>query len=79
VVYCQPHDSFTWTSHNLRKGDASAANAIGTRLTDIHYVGGWPTNSSVREAKYIDFAMLPTSAARLLFSYLGKGPTHEDC
>ena len=79
VVQCHPPEGFSWTTHNLRKGAASAANAIGVRLTDIRYVGGWSTNSTVLEAKYIDFAMLPTSAARLFFGYLCKGTPHEGC
>jgi hypothetical protein len=79
VVQCHPPEGFSWTSHSLRKGAASAANAIGVRLTDIRYAGGWSTNSTVLEAKYIDFAMLPTPAARLFFGYLCKGPTHEGC
>ncbi len=67
------------TSRSLRKGATFAANAIGARLPDIRYVGGWSTNSTVLEAKYIDFAMLPTPAARLFFSYLCKGSPHECC
>ncbi len=35
-----PPEGFSWTSHNLRKGAASAANAIGARLTNIRYQGG---------------------------------------
>ncbi len=35
-----PLEDFSWTSHTLRKGAASAANAIGARLTDICYVVG---------------------------------------
>ncbi len=67
-----PPEGFGWTSHILRKGTASAATAIGVRLTDIRYVGGWSTNSTVLEAKYIGFAMLPTRAAHLFFGYLRK-------
>ena len=65
------------TSHSLRKGDAYAANAIGALLPGIRYVGGWSTISTVLEAKYIDFAMLPTPAARLFFGYHCKGAPHE--
>jgi hypothetical protein len=68
-----PPEGFNWTSHNLRKGAASAANAIGARLADIHYQGGWATKSNVLEAKYIDFTMQPSAAARLFFGYLCKG------
>ncbi len=67
-----PPEGFSWTSHSLRKGVASAANGIGVRLTDIRYVGGWSTSSTVLEAKYIDFAMMPTPVAHLFFSYLRK-------
>ena len=79
AVDCHPPEGFSWTSHSLRKGAASAANAIGARLTDIRYAGGWSTNSTVLEAKYIDFAMLPTPAARLFFGYLCKNALLEDC
>jgi len=78
-VQCHPPEGFSWTSHNLRKGVAFAANAIGVRLTDIRYVGGWSTNSTVLEAKNIDFAMLPTPAARLFFGYVCKGAPHDGC
>jgi hypothetical protein len=72
AVQCLPPEGFAWTSHSLRKGAASAANAIGARLPDIRYQGGWSTNSSVLEANYIDFAMQPSQAARLFFGYLCK-------
>ena len=68
-----PPEGFSRTSHSLRKGAASATNAIGARLTDIRYQGGWATNSNVLETKYIDFTMQPSAAARLFFGYLCKG------
>ena len=37
---CLRPAGFAWTSHNLRKGAASAAYTIGARLTDIRYAGG---------------------------------------
>jgi hypothetical protein len=58
-----PPEGFSWTSHILRKGAASAANAIQVRLTDIRFARGWATISTVLEAKYIDFAMRLTPAA----------------
>ena len=69
---CLPPEGFSWTSHSLRKGAASAAHAIGARLTDIRFAGGWATTSNVLEAKYIDFTMQPSPAARLFFDYLLK-------
>jgi hypothetical protein len=62
-----PPEGFNWTSHNLRKGAASEAPAIGARLTDIRFAGGWATTSNVLEAKNIDFTMQPSPAARLFF------------
>ncbi len=46
---------------------------------DIRYIGGWSTSSTVLTAKYIDFAMLPTPAARLFLGYLCKGVPYEGC
>ena len=67
-----PPRGFCWTSHDLRKGAASAVYAIKVRLTDIRYGGGWSTNSTLLESKYVDFNMRPTKAALLFFSYLKK-------
>jgi hypothetical protein len=67
-----PPKGFSWTSHNLRKGAASAANAIKVPLDDIRYSGGWSTNSTVLEAKYIDFAMAPSKAAYIFFGHLKR-------
>ena len=66
----QPQPGFSWTSHSLLKGAASAAYAIGVRLPSIRYLGGWSTTSTVLESKYIDFAMRPSAAAVLFFGYL---------
>jgi hypothetical protein len=74
-----PPEGFAWTSHSLRKGAASAAHAIGARLTDIRYAGGWSTNSTVLEAKYIDFTMQPTPAAWIFFGFLHRGTLRGDC
>jgi hypothetical protein len=74
-----PPEGFAWTSHSLRKGSASAANAIGVRMTDIRYAGGWSTNSSVLEAKYVDFAMVPTPAAWIFFGWLFTASPDGDC
>jgi hypothetical protein len=65
---------FKWTSHSLRKGDASAASCIGAPLLVIKYMGGWAKNSSVTEGKYIDPTMTPTLAARRFFGWLTPSP-----
>ena len=66
----RPPEGFTWLSHSLRKGAASAAHAIQVPLTIVRYMGGWATNSNVLEARYIDYAMRPSAAARLFFGHL---------
>jgi hypothetical protein len=58
-----PLAGFTWTSHTLRKGAASAANCIGAPLPVIKYMGDWARKSSVTEGKHIDPAMTPSHAA----------------
>ena len=75
---CRPPAGFAWTSHSLRKGAASAAYAIGARLTDIRYAGGWFTNSTVLEAKNIDFTMRPSPDAWIFFGYLYRGTPRGD-
>jgi hypothetical protein len=65
---------FKWTSHNLRKGAASAASCIGATLPVIKYMGGWAKNISVTEGKYIDPTMTPTHAAWRFFSWLTPSP-----
>ena len=72
-----PPPGFNWTSHSLRKGAASAANAIKVSLSDIRYFGGWSTNSLVLEAKYIDFAMAPSEAAYIFFGHLKRDAPRE--
>jgi len=78
VAMCLPPAGFAWTSHNLRKGASSAAYAIAARLTDIRYAGGWSTNSTVLEAKYIDFTMIPSPAAWIFFGFLYRGTPRGD-
>jgi hypothetical protein len=67
-----PPKGFSWTSHNLRKGAASATNSIKVPLNDIRYSGGWSTNSNVLEAKYIDVAMAPSKATYIFFGHMKR-------
>ena len=69
----RPPKGFAWTSHSLRKGSASAANAIGVQLPAIRYTGEWSTHTTVLEKKYIDFSMQPTPAAWIFFGWRHKG------
>eukprot|EP00873_Tetraselmis_striata_P036166 jgi/Tetstr1/456430/TSEL_043162.t1 len=53
----------------LRKGAASAANAIGVPLSHIRYQGGWATNSDV-VLDYIDPNVLPSPGAWFFFGHI---------
>eukprot|EP00873_Tetraselmis_striata_P043159 jgi/Tetstr1/463423/TSEL_000727.t1 len=54
---------------SLRKGAASAANAIGAPLSHIRYQGGWATNSDV-VLDYIDPNVLPSPGAWFFFGHI---------
>ncbi len=72
-----PPPGHNWTSHRLKKGVASVANAIKVPLDDIRYAEGWSTNSIVLKAKYIDFAMPPSKAACIFFGHLKRHTPSE--
>eukprot|EP00873_Tetraselmis_striata_P011442 jgi/Tetstr1/431706/TSEL_021231.t1 len=59
----------SWSSHNLRKGTTSAANAIGAPLSHIRYQGGWGTTSGV-VLDYIDPNVLPSPGAWFFFGHI---------
>eukprot|EP00873_Tetraselmis_striata_P019426 jgi/Tetstr1/439690/TSEL_028109.t1 len=69
LVNVAPPASTSWTSHSLRKGAASAANAIGAPLSHIRYQGGWATNSDA-VMDYIDPNVLPSPGAWFFFGHI---------
>eukprot|EP00873_Tetraselmis_striata_P028085 jgi/Tetstr1/448349/TSEL_035632.t1 len=69
LVNAAPPAGTSWTSHSLRKGAASAANAIGAPLSHIRYQGGWATNSDV-VLDYIDPNVLPSPGAWFFFGHI---------
>eukprot|EP00873_Tetraselmis_striata_P001127 jgi/Tetstr1/421391/TSEL_012359.t1 len=69
LVGAAPPAGTSWTSHSLRKGAASAANAIGAPLSHIRYQGGWATNSDV-VLDYIDPNVLPSPGAWFFFGHI---------
>eukprot|EP00873_Tetraselmis_striata_P040919 jgi/Tetstr1/461183/TSEL_006320.t1 len=69
LVNAAPLAGTSWTSHSLRKGAASAANAIGAPLSHIRYQGGWATNSDV-VLDYIDPNVLPSPGAWFFFGHI---------
>eukprot|EP00873_Tetraselmis_striata_P039671 jgi/Tetstr1/459935/TSEL_005274.t1 len=64
-----PLEATTATVVRLRKGAASAANAIGAPLSHIRYQGGWATNSDV-VLDYIDPNVLPSPGAWFFFGHI---------
>eukprot|EP00873_Tetraselmis_striata_P029583 jgi/Tetstr1/449847/TSEL_036910.t1 len=69
LVNAAPPAGTSLTSHSLRKGAASAANAIGAPLSHIRYQGGWATNSDV-VLDYIDPNVLPSPGAWFFFGHI---------
>eukprot|EP00873_Tetraselmis_striata_P036752 jgi/Tetstr1/457016/TSEL_043680.t1 len=69
LVNAAPPAGTSWTSQSLRKGAASAANAIGVPLSHIRYQGGWATNSDV-VLDYIDPNVLPSLGAWFFFGHI---------
>ena len=59
----------SWTGHSLRKGAASAADAIGVSLRRICWMGGWSSQSSAVK-DYIDPTCPCTDAGRRYFGWL---------
>eukprot|EP00873_Tetraselmis_striata_P033047 jgi/Tetstr1/453311/TSEL_040302.t1 len=72
-----PLEATTATVVRLRKGAASAANAIGTPLSHIRYHGGWATNSDV-VLDYIDPNVLPSPGAWFFFGHIGHFQVQQD-
>ena len=66
-----PEEGQKWTSHSLRKGGASAANAAGVSITLIRYLGGWSKTSHV-VLDYIDPLILPSAEGSLFFGWLSS-------
>jgi hypothetical protein len=69
AVGAAPPPGYTWTSHSLRKGAASAARAIRVTLDVIRYFGGWAKNSDVVN-DYVDPSVRPSPAASFFFGWL---------
>jgi hypothetical protein len=57
-----------WTGHSLRRGDASAAHAIGASSAVIMAWGLWKSRASA--LLYIDVAVQPSSEALFFFGHL---------
>ena len=76
-VQLAPPAGYSWTSHSLRSGAASAARAIGVALEVIRYFGHWARNSdTVRD--YIDPTFRPSLAASFFFGWLSAMPATDE-
>jgi len=64
-----PPMGFSWSSHSLRKGAASAMNAIGVPLDTICSIGGWSIKSAAVH-DYIDPTVRPSEGARFFFGWI---------
>eukprot|EP00873_Tetraselmis_striata_P007109 jgi/Tetstr1/427373/TSEL_017537.t1 len=76
LVGVAPPAGTSWTSHSLRKGAASAANAIAVPVSHIRYQGGWATNSDV-VLDYIDPNVLPSPGAWFFFGHIAPSATSK--
>jgi hypothetical protein len=66
----RPPPGFTWTSHSLRSGPASAARAIGVTIERIKHFGGWSVGSTTLEKDYLDPTVQATAGAWFFFGWL---------
>lgn len=69
AVNASPPSGYSWTSHSLRKGPASAANAINVTLVHIRHFGGWARNSDV-VLDYIDPNVVASPGAWFFFGFI---------
>ena len=65
----QAPPGYFYSSHSLRSGAASAANAVGVSLAHIRWLGGWSRNSDVVQ-DYISPAVQFSSEAFAFFGWL---------
>lgn len=72
-----PPEGHSYTSHSLRSGATSAANAIGVPTQQIKYLGHWSRTSDVLEGSYIDPTFRPSDAARFFFGWLLRSDTGQ--
>lgn len=70
LVGATPPPGFSWSSHSLRKGAATAAFAQGVSLLRIKYYGGWASGSVVVERDYIDPTVTPSPGSAYFFGFL---------
>ena len=69
VLGVTPPEGYSYSSHSLRSGAASAAFAIGADIIRICYCGGWAQGSKAVFA-YVDLSWQPTADAEYFFAHL---------
>ena len=68
-LHVSPPDGYTYSSHNLRSGAASAAFSLDVSIVRICFYGGWAQGSQA-VFFYIDPSWAPSPAARYFFCHL---------
>ena len=69
AVGALPPPSFSWTSHSLRTGAASAAVACGVPLQTVKWYGDWARDSSDVVHDNVGASFLPDDPARYWFGW----------
>ena len=69
AAVCPPPNT-AYSPKSLRKGAASAMNAIGVPFTSVCYIGGWSTSSNTLYKHYIDPTVAASPAAYAFFGWL---------
>ena len=64
-----PPEGYTYSSHSLRSGAASAAFAVGVDITRICFCGGWAVGSHA-VYRYIDLTWQESADADFFFGHL---------
>ena len=73
AVSAAPPDGWEWSSHSLRSGAATAANAQGVPISTIEHYGGWVPGSTTLRQVYIHPGVLPSRGSQFFFQWAVAG------
>ena len=73
AVSAAPPRGWVWTSHSLRSGAATAANAQGVPLSTIEHYGGWVVGSVTLRRDYIHPGVPPSRGSEFFFRWAMAG------
>lgn len=69
LLNVSPPEGYTYSSHSIRSGAASAAFAVDVNILRICFCGGW-AQSSTAVYQYIDLTWRPSPEAMFFFGHL---------